>query len=192
MRSEDVNEPDSCLGVISLPVSARLIAIIQLSYSLVSLIMIFTTNELSPLTDINSLTTLEALKYSQQIFIYATGFVAACLLGIGSLMSVEFLKNAIKSKNITYYFRNPRRPDYLIVWLLLTSLQPLLFLTVLVCEAMRLDITALAFTMASHGLQFILGLYFIHLMLALHRQLSCRLAYERLDTGASVKSYSAI
>ena len=100
MRSEDVNEPDSCLGVISLRVSARLIAIIQLSYSLVSLIMIFTTNDLSPLTDINSLTTLEALKYSQQIFIYATGFVASCLLGIGSLMSVEFLKKVIKSKYI--------------------------------------------------------------------------------------------
>ena len=74
------------------------------------------------------------------------------------------------------------------MWLLLTSLQPLLLLTVLVCEAMMLDITALVFTMASHGLQFILGLYFIHLMLALHRQL----AYERLDTGASVKNYLAI
>ena len=88
MTSEDVSEPDSCLGVISLRLSARLIAVIQLSYSLVSLIMIFTTNDLSPLTDINTLTTLEALKYSQQIFIYTTGFVAACLLGIGSLMSV--------------------------------------------------------------------------------------------------------
>ena len=53
---------------------------------------------------------------------------------------------------------------------------------------MMLDITALVFTMASHGLQFILSLYFIHLMLALHRQL----AYERLDTWASVKNYLAI
>ena len=80
------------------------------------------------------------------------------------------------------------------MWLLLTSLQPLLLLTVLVCEAMMLDITALVFTMASHGLQFILSLYFIHLMIALHRQLSRRLAYERLetDTGASVKNYLAI
>ena len=95
-----VNEKDSCLGVISLPVSTIIISVIQLSYSLVSLIMISTSNDLSPLTDTNSLTTLEALKYSQQIFIYATGFVASCLLGIGSLMSVEFLKNVIKSKNI--------------------------------------------------------------------------------------------
>ena len=67
-----------------------------------------------------------------------------------------------------------------------------MFITVLVCEAMRLDLTALSFTMASHGLQFILGLYFLHLMLALHRQLSTKLAYERLDTGAAVKNYSAI
>ena len=67
-----------------------------------------------------------------------------------------------------------------------------MFVTVLVCEAMRLDLTALAFTMSSHGLQFILSLYFLHLMLALHRQLSCKLAYERLDTGAAVKNYSAI
>ena len=82
MRSEDVNESDSCLGVISLSLSTIIISVIQLSYSLVSLIMIFTTNDLSPLTDTNSLTMLEALKYSRQIFIYATGCVAACLLGI--------------------------------------------------------------------------------------------------------------
>ena len=190
MRSEDVIEPDSCLGVISLRVSARLIAIIQLSYSLVSLIMIFTTTDLSPLTDINSLNTVDALKYSFiQIFIYVTGFVAACLLGIRSLMSVEFWRIAIiLLDNTLHNFRQPRKPDYLLVWLLLTSLQPLLLLTVLVCEAMMLDITALVFTMASHGLQFILSLYFIHLMLALHRQL----AYERLDTWASVKNYLAI
>ena len=89
------------------------------------------------------------------------------------------------------YFREPRKPDYLIVWVMLTSLQPLLFLTRLVCEAIRMDLTALAFTMTSHGLQFILGLYFIHLMLALHRQLSHKLAYERLDTRDKEK-YSAI
>lgn len=86
MRSEHVSEPDSCLGVISLSVSARLIAIIQLSYSLVSLILIFTTSDLSLMTDIHSLTTIEVLKYSQQIFIYSSGFIAACILGVGSLM----------------------------------------------------------------------------------------------------------
>ena len=74
---------------------------------------------------------------------------------------------------------------------MLTSLQPLLFLTRLVCEAIRMDLSALAFTMTSHGLQFILGLYFIHLMLALHRQLTHKLAYERLDTRDKEK-YSAI
>ena len=89
------------------------------------------------------------------------------------------------------YFRQPRKPSYLIVWVLLTSLQPLLFLTRLVCEAIRMDLTALAFTMTSHGLQFILCLYFIHLMLALHRQLTHKLAYERLDTRDKEK-YSAI
>ena len=89
------------------------------------------------------------------------------------------------------YFRQPRKPSYLIVWVLLTSLQPLLFLTRLVCEAIRMDLTALAFTMTSHGLQFILCLYFIHLMLALHRQLTQKVAYEKLDTGAK-KKYLAI
>ena len=89
-------EPDSCLGVISLRVSSRLIAIIQLSYSLVSLIMIFTSNDLSLLTDITSITTIDALKYSLiQIFIYVTGLGAACLLGIRSIMSVEFWRIAI-------------------------------------------------------------------------------------------------
>ena len=77
------------------------------------------------------------------------------------------------------------------VWMLLTSIQPLLFLTRLVCEAVRMELSALAFTMTSNGLQFILCLYFIHLMLALHRQLTLKLAYERLDTGAKEK-YSAI
>ena len=77
------------------------------------------------------------------------------------------------------------------VWMLLTSLQPLLFLTRLVCEAIRMELSALALTMTAHGLQFILCLYFIHLMLALHRQLTYKFAYERLDTGATEK-YSAI
>ena len=81
-----MSEPDSCLGVISLSVSARLIAIIQLSYSLVSLILIFTTSDISLMTDIHSLTTIEVLKYSQQISMYNTGFIAACILGVGSLM----------------------------------------------------------------------------------------------------------
>merc|ERR1711862_1066100 len=115
-------------------------AIIQLSYSLVSLILILTTNDdLGPMTDIHSITMSEVL-------VYAIGFIAACILGVGSLIQ-------------------PRKPSYLIVWVLLTSLQPLLFLTRLVCEAIRMDLSALAFTMTSHGLQFILGLYFIHLML---------------------------
>ena len=73
----------------------------------------------------------------------------------------------------------------------MTSLQPLLFLTVLVCEAIRMDLTTLALTMTSHGLQFVLCLYFMHLMLSLHRQLSRQLEYERLNT-ASVKSYSGV
>ena len=64
---------------------------------------------------------------------------------------------------------------------MLTSLQPLLFLTRLVCEAIRMDLSALAFTMTSHGLQFILCLYFIHLMLALHKKLTHRHSYMRLD-----------
>ena len=89
------------------------------------------------------------------------------------------------------YFSQPRKPSYLIVWVLLTSLQPLLFLTRLVCEAIRMDLSALAFTMTSHGLQFILCLYFIHLMLALHRQLTRKVAYEKLDTRDKEK-YSSI
>ena len=80
MRREDINEQDSCLGVISLSLSARLIAIIQLSYSLVSLILILTTNDdLGPMTDLHSITMSEVL-------VYAIGFIAACILGVGSLM----------------------------------------------------------------------------------------------------------
>ena len=86
MVSGEVSEPDSCLGVISLPVSAKIIAVLQFCYSLVSLVMISATNDLEPLTDINRLSTLEVLRYSQKIFIYFTGIIAACLLGIGNLM----------------------------------------------------------------------------------------------------------
>ena len=80
MRTEHVHEQDSCLGVIRLSVSARLIAIIQLSYTLVCLILILTTNDdLSPMTDLHSITMSEVL-------VYAIGFIAACILGVGSLM----------------------------------------------------------------------------------------------------------
>ena len=161
MRTKDINEPDSCLGVIRLSVSAKLIAIIQLSYTLVCLILILTTNDLDPMIPVI------------EIFTNASGLIAACILGIGNLIE-------------------PRNPDYLLVWILLTSLQLMPFVARLVCFALRMDLIALAFTMTSHGLQFILGLYFLHLMLALHRQLSTKLAYERLDTGAAVKNYSAI
>ena len=157
MRTEHVHEQDSCLGVIRLSVSARLIAIIQLSYTLVCLILILTTNDdLYPMTYLNSLNEIE-------IFTYGSGLIAACILGIGSLIE-------------------PRNPDYLLVWILLTCMQLMPFVARLVCFALRMDLIALAFTMTSHGLQFILGLYFIHLMLALHRQLTHKVAYERLDS----------
>ena len=157
MRTEHVHEQDSCLGVIRLSVSARLIAIIQLSYTLVCLILILTTNDdLYPMTYLNSLNEIE-------IFTYASGLIAACILGIGSLIE-------------------PRNPDYLLVWILLTCMQLMPFVARLLCFALRMDLIALAFTMTSHGLQFILGLYFIHLMLALHRQLTHKVAYERLDS----------
>ena len=147
MRTEHVHEQDSCLGVIRLSVSARLIAIIQLSYTLVCLILILTTNDdLYPMTYLNSLNEIE-------IFTYGSGLIAACILGIGSLIE-------------------PRNPNYLIVWILLTCMQLMPFVARLVCFALMMDLIALAFTMTSHGLQFILGLYFIHLMLALHRQLT--------------------
>ena len=74
MTSEHIHERDSCLGVISLSLSARLIAIIQLCYSLGSLILILTTND-----DLHSITMSEVL-------VYAIGFIAACILGVGSLM----------------------------------------------------------------------------------------------------------
>ena len=157
MRTEHVHEQDSCLGVIRLSVSARLIAIIQLSYTLVCLILILTTNDdLYPMTYLNSLNEIE-------IFTYGSGLIAACILGIGSLIE-------------------PRNPDYLLVWILLTCMQLMPFVARLVCFALRMDLIALAFTMTSHGLQFILGLYFIYLMLALHRQLTHKVAYERLDS----------
>ena len=163
MRTEHVHEQDSCLGVIRLSVSARLIAIIQLSYTLVCLILILTTNDF--MTDIHSLNVIE-------IFTYASGLIAACILGIGSLIE-------------------PRNPDYLLVWILLTSIQLMPFVARLVCFSLRMDLISLAFTMTSHGLQFILGLYFIHLMFALHRQLTHKVAYERLDSENKEK-YSAI
>ena len=166
MRTEHVHEQDSCLGVIRLSVSARLIAIIQLSYTLVCLILILTTNDdLYPMTYLNSLNEIE-------IFTYASGLIAACILGIGSLIE-------------------PRNPDYLLVWILLTSIQLMPFVARLVCFSLRMDLISLAFTMTSHGLQFILGLYFIHLMFALHRQLTHKVAYERLDSENKEK-YSAI
>ena len=86
MRSENMNESDSCLGVIGLSLSATLIAIIQLIYSAMGLILIGTTIEHIPRTDIHSLTPMEVFNYYQQIFIYATGFIASCILGIGSFM----------------------------------------------------------------------------------------------------------
>ena len=82
------NEQDSCLGVIGLTVSALLIAPIQLIYSFYSLALALTvtTNDHSSIIDIHSLTTIETLIYSQQIFICATNFIAAWILGIGTLM----------------------------------------------------------------------------------------------------------
>ena len=75
-----MNESDSCLGVIGLSLSATLIAIIQLIYSAMSLILILTTNDaLNPMTDLHSITMSEVL-------VYAIGFIAACILGVGSLM----------------------------------------------------------------------------------------------------------
>ena len=92
-------------------------------------------------------------------------------------------------------FAKLRKSDYLMLWVLQTSLQPLVFLYRLVNDVIRMDLSAFALTLTSNGLQFILGLYFIHLMLALHKKLTHRHSYMRLDldTVAQEKEkYSAI
>ena len=61
--------------MIRLSVSARLIAIIQLSYTLVCLILILTTNDLDPMIPVI------------EIFTNASGLIAACILGIGILIT---------------------------------------------------------------------------------------------------------
>ena len=74
------NDEDSCLGVLSLHTSAWIIAIVQLSYSSVSLIyLIIQTNNVS----FNSF--LDMMEY-QDFFLNFIGIVAAMVLAFGNFM----------------------------------------------------------------------------------------------------------
>ena len=182
MQSELVND-----RVIGIPVSATLVSMIQL-LNYCSVCLIFTFNDHSPMTGIRSVTDISHPEYSMNDHHQNAKYT----IQINS-RQIFVWTNAIII--VVTAFAKLRKSDYLMLWVLQTSLQPLVFLYRLVNDVIRMDLSAFALTLTSNGLQFILSLYFIHLMLALHKKLTHRHSYMRLDldmVAQEKEKYSAI
>ena len=75
--------------------------------------------------------------------------------------------------NIYHIFCNFRKyPVCLDVWLWMTSFYPVLFLAVLMFRLLHGDFIKLAQFMVSNGLEFIIIIFFMHLMISYAREMS--------------------
>ena len=159
-NSDDSN---SCLGLVNLSIASWLIALLQLSYNVFSL-----------MADLDSLhSNLGDVLYLCLVLADILGIVAAFTLSVGK---------------ITF---GRQFPQYLLVWLGLTSLQPLLTLAQIILQAVNLQPSLVAEVMARDGVQFILTIYFMYLMLAHFREIKQRNTQDS-EIKAKLRSYDTI
>ena len=159
-NSEDSN---SCLGLVNLSTASWLISLLQLGYSIVSL-----------MSDLDSLhSNLGDVLCLCLALADSLGIVAAFTLSVG---------------NITL---GGQFPQYLLVWLALTSLKPLLTLAQIILQAVNLQPWLVAEVMARDGVQFILTLYCMYLMLAHYWQIKGRNTQD-FEIKARLRSYNTI
>ena len=139
------SDPDSnsCLGLVSPATASWLIALLQLSYNLASLPAILDSLHSSP----------GSLLYLGLALTDILGVLAAFTLAVG---------NTILSRQWA---------GYLLVWLGLTSLQPLLALAQVLQQALNLQPRLVAELMTRDGVQVIITFYCMFLMLAHYREI---------------------
>ena len=159
-NSDDSN---SCLGLVNLSISSWLIALLQLSYNVFSL-----------MTDLDSLhSNLDVFLHLSLALADILGLVAAFILCVGNLILGRKL------------------PEYLLVWLGLTSLQPLLTLAQILQQAANLEPRLVAEVMTRDGVQVILTIYCMYLMLTHYREIKQRNSQD-LVIKAKLRSYNTI
>ena len=144
--SNSKNDSNSCLGLVNLSTSSWLIALLQLTYNIFSL-----------MTDPDSLhSNLDFLLYLSLALSDILGIVAAFSLVLGKITLGR------------------QWPEYLLAWLALTSLHPLLTLVQIILQAVHLQPSLVAEVMTRDGVQFILTIYCMYLMLAHYREIKLR------------------
>ena len=159
------SDPDSnsCLGLVSLAAASWLIALLQLSYNLASLPAHLDSLHSSP----------GSLLYLGLALTDILGLLAAFTLAVG---------NTILGREW---------PGYLLVWLGLTSLQPLLSLAQVLQQALNLQPRLVAEVMTRDGVQFVLTIYCMFLMGAHYREITHKNSQESVIKN-KLKNYNTI
>ena len=159
----NTGDSNSCLGLVSLSTSSWLIALLQLTY-----------NSFSLVTDLDLLhSNLDFLLHLSLTLSDILGIVAAFSLAVG---------------NITL---GRKTPEYLLAWLGLTSLHPLLTLGQVSLQVLNLQPSLVAEVMARDGVQFILTIYCMYLMLAHYREIKLRNSQD-LTIKAKLRNYNTV
>ena len=153
----------SCLGLLSLATASWLIALVQLSYNAVSLI-----------TDLDCL-------HSSPASLLCLSLALSDLLGILAAFTLA-VGNTILSRQWA---------GYLLVWLGLTSLHPLLTLTQVLQQALNLQPRLVAEVMTRDGVQFVLTIYCMFLMGAHYREITHKNSQESVIKN-KLKNYNTI
>ena len=162
MSSSD-HDSNSCLGLVNLSTSSWLISVLQLTYNIFSL-----------MADLDSLhSNLNFVLYLSLSLSDIFGIIAAFTLSVG---------NIILGRQF---------PEYLLVWLSLTSLHPILTLVQIIQQAFRLQPRLVAEVMTSEGVQFILTIYCMYLMLAYYQEIRQR-NNQDLAIKAKLRGYNTI
>ena len=162
MSNSDLDS-NSCLGLVNLSTSSWLVSLLQLTYNIFSLI-----------ADLDSLhANLNFVLYLSLSLTDIFGIIASFTLSVG---------NIILGRQF---------PEYLLVWLSLTSLHPLLTLAQIIQQAVSLQPRLVAEVMASEGIQLILTIYCMYLMLAHYREIRQR-KNQDLEIKAKLRGYNTI
>jgi len=153
---------ETCLGVLSLETASWIIASVQLLYNFFYIIGDIVRFQTSIAQEDKTTTLLTSIILVWTVVADCTAIYGAIVLGVGNTLS-------------------DGDPTYLLHWLVLSSLRPLLFLFTIMSDVLRGDIPGVASNMIHSGLTFLISIFCMHLIYALYRQIKCKEEYQSLD-----------
>merc|ERR1712060_107555 len=171
---------ETCLGVFSLETASWIIASVQLLLNFFFIIGDIVKFQSSISEDDKTTSFFTSVTLVWTIVADGAAIYAALLLSIGNTLSAG-------------------DSSYLLIWLVLSSLRPLLFIFTIMADIIRGDLPGVTTHMIHSGLIFLISIFCMHLIYSLYRQqMKCKDECQSLDSKKdnteedSVQSYQAI